>query len=218
MKKTERTILGWMILLLGLVVMAFGVGFSIKANLGTSPISSLPYVTSILSGLTVGQTTILLHVVLIFLQILILRKNYNLIQLLQLPVALVFGFLCDLALSALSGVAPSGYLSQWLLCLIGILFVAIGVSCEVISGTVPLAGEGFVMALCKVIPVEFGYLKVGFDVFLVTVSILLCVIFLHSLVGVREGTVAAALMVGILSKELNRIYSKVYKRIKRISL
>ena len=66
----------------GLLIMAFGVGFSIKGNLGTSPISSLPYVTGQISGLTVGTTTIVMHCVLILLQILILRKRYEWVQLL----------------------------------------------------------------------------------------------------------------------------------------
>ncbi len=45
----------------GLFVMAFGVAFSIKANLGTSPISSVPYVISLISPMTVGTVTIALN-------------------------------------------------------------------------------------------------------------------------------------------------------------
>ena len=73
--------------------MAFGVAFSIKANLGTSPISSVPYVVSLFTPLTVGTATIMMHIVFILLQILILRKDYHLIQLMQLPVAILFGIL-----------------------------------------------------------------------------------------------------------------------------
>lgn len=61
----------------GLLIMAFGIAFSIQGVLGTSPISSLPYVVSLLIPLTVGEATICLHVVLILLQILILRRNYD---------------------------------------------------------------------------------------------------------------------------------------------
>ena len=49
------------LLCLGLLVMAFGVAFSIKAALGTSPISSVPYVTGAISGLSVGTTTIIMN-------------------------------------------------------------------------------------------------------------------------------------------------------------
>ena len=75
--------------------MAFGVAFSIKADLGTSPISSVPYVVSLFAPLTVGTATIVMHCVFILLQILILRKDYHPIQLMQLPAAFFFGYLTD---------------------------------------------------------------------------------------------------------------------------
>lgn len=77
MNDNIKSIKRWILLIVGLLIMAFGVGFSIKGNLGTSPISSLPYVTGQISGLTVGTTTIIMHCVLILLQILILRKKYD---------------------------------------------------------------------------------------------------------------------------------------------
>ena len=60
---------------IGLIIMAFGVAFSIKATLGTSPISSLPYVTASISGLTVGTTTIIMNFAFVFLQIGICLSN-----------------------------------------------------------------------------------------------------------------------------------------------
>lgn len=58
----------YLILLAGLAIMAFGVAFSIKASLGTSPISSVPYVISLFTPLTVGTATILMHCVFIVIQ------------------------------------------------------------------------------------------------------------------------------------------------------
>ena len=94
--------------------------FSIKANLGTSPISSVPYVISEFTPLTVGIITILMHCVFITLQILILRKRYQPVQLMQLPVALVFGFMTDFAVWVLRDVHYSAYWQQWVLCAVGI--------------------------------------------------------------------------------------------------
>ena len=162
--KAVNLVKRYLMLCMGLAVMAFGVVFSIKAGLGTSPISSLPYVLSRLIPFTVGTTTIMLHVTLILLQILLLRKRYELIQLMQLPVALVFGSLTDFAVWALDGVSAGSYLEQWLLCAVGILLVGIGVSMEVTANVVTLAGEGMVLAVCKVFPVKFGNAKIGFDV------------------------------------------------------
>lgn len=209
MEKTHIYIIRrYLLLLVGLAIMAFGVAFSIKASLGTSPISSVPYVVSLFAPLTVGTATIIMHCVFILLQILILRKKYHPIQLMQLPVAFFFGYLTDFGVWAVQGITCDHYLQQWMVCLIGIFLVAVGVSLEVKAGVVVLAGEGVVLAICKVLPVKFGYMKVGFDVTLVAVACVLSFVFTGRLQGVREGTVAAALLVGLIAKQLGKMLSK----------
>lgn len=196
----------YLLLLVGLSIMAFGVAFSIKASLGTSPISSVPYVVSLFTPLTVGTATIVMHCVFILLQILILRRNYHPIQLMQLPVAFFSGYLTDFGVWAVQGVRCTTYWQQWIVCLIGILLVAVGVSLEVKAGVVVLAGEGVVLAICKVLPkIKFGYMKVGFDVTLVVIACVLSLGFTGRLQGVREGTVAAALLVGLIAKQLGKL-------------
>ena len=195
----------YLLLLLGLSIMAFGVAFSIKASLGTSPISSVPYVVSLFAPLTVGTATIIMHCVFIVMQILILRRDYHPIQLMQLPVAFFFGYLTDFGVWAVQGISYDTYWQQWIICIIGIFLVAAGVSLEVKAGVVVLAGEGVVLAICKVLPVKFGYMKVGFDVTLVVVACLLSVVFTGQFQGVREGTVAAAIFVGLIAKRIGKI-------------
>ena len=196
----------YLLLLAGLSIMAFGVAFSIKASLGTSPISSVPYVVSLFAPLTVGTATIVMHCVFILLQILILRRNYHPIQLMQLPVAVFFGYLTDFGVWAVRGIHCSTYWQQWIVCLIGILLVAAGVSLEVKAGVVVLAGEGVVLAICKVLPkIKYGYMKVGFDVTLVVIACILSFTFTGHLQGVREGTVAAALLVGLIAKQIGKL-------------
>lgn len=202
----------YLLLCVGLTIMAFGVAFSIKAGLGTSPISSLPYVISLLTPLTVGTATIAMHVALICLQILLLRRRYDPIQLMQLPVALIFGALTDFSVWALQGVSATSYPMQWVLCVIGILLVGVGVSFEVTANVVTLAGEGMVLALCKVFPLKFANAKVGFDVTLVLIASTLSLLFLKQLEGVREGTVAAAICVGLVAKQVNRPMAAFSKR------
>lgn len=205
----------YVLLCIGLTIMAFGVAFSIEAGLGTSPISSLPYVLSLLNlpiHLTVGTATIAMHVVLICLQILVLRRRYNPIQLMQLPVALIFGALTDFSVWAIRSVSVSSYPMQWVLCVVGILLVGIGVSFEVTANVVTLAGEGMVLALCKAFPVKFPNTKISFDVTLVVIASALSLIFLHQLEGVREGTVAAALCVGLVAKQVTPPLASLAKR------
>ena len=199
----------YLLLLAGLSIMAFGVAFSIKASLGTSPISSVPFVVSLFTPLTVGTATITMHCVFILMQILILRKDYHLIQLMQLPVAFFFGYLTDFGVWAVQGISCNTYWQQWIVCLIGILLVAVGVSFEVKAGVVVLAGEGVVLAVCKVLPkIKFGYMKVGFDVTLVVIACILSFVFTGHLQGVREGTVVAALLVGLIAKQLGKLLAR----------
>ncbi len=204
MKLPRHLILRCCLLFVGLLIMAFGIAFSIKAGLGTSPISSLPYVLSRFTPLTVGTATIALHITLILLQILLLRKRYDPLQLLQLPAALLFGWLTDFSVWAVSAISAPSYPLQWLLCVIGIVLVAVGVSFEVTANVVTLAGEGMVLAICKAFPLKFGNVKVGFDVTLVLIACVLSFLFLGQLEGVREGTVAAAICVGLIAKQINR--------------
>ena len=204
----------YVFLVVGLAIMSFGVAFSINAELGTSPVSSIPYVTSEISGLSVGTTTIIVNTIIVLLQIVVLRRRFKLIRLLQIPVCVVFGLLIDVAGMCIEAVVPDNYFMQWLLCVCGIVLVAVGVAFEMSAGVLTLAGEGLVQALCTVLPkVKFGYMKVMVDVSFVVIAVVLSFIFLHELQGVREGTVAAAIFVGLIAKFLNRFISPVANKL-----
>ena len=193
-----------LLLIFGLLIMAYGVSLSIKAGLGTSPISSLPYTISQLAPLSVGTATIAMHCALILLQILLLRRKYNPLQLMQLPVALLFGSLTDLTLMSIQNLAPCSYIEQWIYCLLGVLLVGIGVSCEVKANVIPLAGEGFILAVCKTFSLPFPPIKICFDCTLVALSCILGFAYQGNLIGVREGTIAAALLVGVVAKQITK--------------
>ncbi len=194
---------------IGLATMAFGIAFSIKAELGTSPISSAPYVTALISGLSVGTTTIIVNSIFILIQIAILRKRYDCFQLLQFPAVILFGAMIDMAEYVLQWVRCSNYFEQWIVCAVGIFLVALGVSIEVMANLVTTPGEGIVLAVCRVAPIKFGNMKVIFDVTLVCISAILSFMFLGRLDGVREGTVAAAICVGLIAKQTNKLMKKV---------
>lgn len=192
----------YLFFLIGLFIMSIGVAFSIKADLGTSPISSVPYVLSLIVPISVGQLTIVMHCVFVLLQILILRRNYQLIQLMQLPAAVVFGFMIDFSVYLVRDLRYSSYYVQWIFCMIGILLVAVGVSMEVTANVVTLAGEGLVLGVCKVLPVKFSNMKMCFDCILVSIAALISLLMKGKLLGIREGTIAAAILVGFLSKPI----------------
>lgn len=189
------------LLLAGLAVMALGVALSIKAELGTSPVSSVPYVSGLISGLSVGTTTIIVNTVFVLAQIAMLRSRYDWYQLLQIPVAIIFGLMIDMFSLLMEDIVLSSYIQQWVFCAVGIIFVALGVSVEVTAELITTAGEGLVLAICQVTPFKFGNVKVAVDVTLVVLASAASLLVLGELTGVREGTVAAAVLVGLLAKQ-----------------
>ena len=129
----------YVMLCVGLLIVAFGVAFSILADLGTSPISCPPYVASMLCPLTVGEATIVMHCIFILIQMALLRKDYDWVQLMQLPVAFAFGYMTDFACWCIADVPCPNYLMQVVWCLVGIVLVGVGVAFEVVAGVVTLA-------------------------------------------------------------------------------
>jgi len=205
--KKDKLLKRCIVLVIGLFIMAIGVALSIKANLGTSPVSCVPYVYSLGFPMTVGLLSIIVNVLMILLQIVLLRKEYQLIQLVQLPVALIFGFFIDFAMFLLSGLQTSNYIYQWILCLLSCVIIAFGVFLEVKANVTYLAGEGLSIAISKAFNKEFGKAKVGVDASLVIIGVTSSFILLHRLEGIREGTIAAALLVGTIA----RFYNKNFK-------
>jgi len=195
-------------LLFGVALVSFGIAFSIKASLGTSPVSSLPFVLAQILGSTTGIMTICVHIVFIILQVLILRKEYKLINLLQLPLGIFMGSLVDIAGKILSFVSYSNYLQQVLLCILGIILVGLGVALEVEANIMVLAVEGFALAVAKKTNKKFGDIKMFTDIGIVLSAIILSFLFLKKLAGVREGTVAAAIFVGQIAKLIKKYVFK----------
>lgn len=70
--------------ILGVFILSFAVGVSIKSNLGVTPINSIPYATALITNINVGLSSVLFYFIVIFAQILILAKNYHPKRLLQL--------------------------------------------------------------------------------------------------------------------------------------
>lgn len=207
---------------LALFVMAFGIAFSVKANLGISPISCPPFVLNkAFPQLTIGQFTIAMHVVFVIGQIILLRRNYQPIQLLQLAVALVFGFFTDFAIWATSGLTADTYTVRFLFMLFSCFLISIGVFLQVSAKALLVAGEGIMLAISKVVNREFGKVKMCFDCTLVLSAVIFSLCYWGRIEGVREGTVIAALLVGFLVSRYQRYFAFIpqwiVRREKKIS-
>ena len=200
MEKLKR----YLIFLVGLFVNSLGVSLITKANLGTSPISSIPYVLSLNFPFTLGNFTIFFSIFLIVLQLIILRKNFKLEHILQIPVSIIFGYFIDLTMILFFWVNPEAYIMKIVYLLMGCLILGVGVYMEVLADVVMLPGESFVRAIVLTWKTNFGTTKICFDVSMSVIAAVLSFIFAGSLAGVREGTVIAALLVGFIARLIGK--------------
>lgn len=183
-----------------LFVNAMGIAFITKALLGTSPITSVTYVLSMFTPFTIGQWTIVLNLLFVFFELpFMTRKDLKddlRMFLLQIPISLCFGTFIDLSMNMLYWMDPVKYISQIIYLLVGCVILAAGITLEVKANVAMMSGEYFVRVISKRFHGEFGYVKLCFDITLVCIACLLSICFLSGIYGVREGTVAAALLVG----------------------
>ena len=182
--------------LVGICINSLGIALITKAALGTSPISSLPYVLSFRFPLSLGQFTFLMNLLFILLQILLLRRNFPPIQLLQLVVNIIFSACIDWGMALLAWFEPLSLVGKLLSLLLGCAVLALGISIEVAPGVLMVPGEGAVSALAQVSGKRFGIVKICFDVTLVSIALILSLLFFHRLQGLGLGTVVSALLVG----------------------
>lgn len=217
MRKTER-LQRYMIFIVGLFVASFGVAMITKADLGTSPISSIPYVLSLRYPLTLGQFTIGFSILLILLQLLILRKHFKWEHVLQIPVSILFGYFIDWSMLLLWFVHPAAYFAKVLYLLLGCMVLGVGIYLEVLADVVMLPGESFVRAVVFTWNTEFGVTKVIFDVSMTVTAAILSFVLMGRLEGVREGTAAAAVVVGFIvrfcAKQLSFLPAKLFASVR----
>lgn len=182
---------------LGLFTMTIGVALSVKSNLGVSPVSSIPYTMTCIWGIEMGKATIIFHCFLVLLQMILLRRNFKPVNLLQVLVGIVFGYFttfCNWGVSFLP--TPENLVIRLLMMLISTVIIAFGIFMYLPPNIMPLAGEGAMKAVSDVTGIAFPKVKVGFDITMVVISLISCLIFIKGLGSVGIGTIVAAFLVG----------------------
>ena len=158
-------------------------------------------------GIEMGKATILFHIGLVLLQVLLLRKAFQIKNLLQIPVGIVFGYFttfCNYCASFFPD--PENMIIRLLMIAASIFLIALGIFFYMPADIMPLAGEGAMKAVSDVTNIAFPKVKVGFDISMVTISLITCLIALHSLGSVGIGTVVAAVFVGITLGIITRFF------------
>ncbi|POR03084.1 hypothetical protein AU468_05890 [Alkalispirochaeta sphaeroplastigenens] len=190
---------------LGLLSLAFSVVFSINSRLGVSPVNSFPYVFHRIilsrfpeSTLTLGAGVTAFFCFYILLQILILRREFNPLNLFQILFSTLFGYFVNFARLVVGDFSLPGYAGQ--LCMLGISIFLIGLGLALYLNVrlVPMPAEGFLGAIVSRSRgrLELHRLKVLVDCLVVGTGAILSFVFIGDVYGIREGTVITAIMAG----------------------
>ncbi len=181
--------------LIGLPIMSFGVVFVIKCNLGSSPISSIPFVVEQLTPYTLGELTFAINAWLVVVQYFFTRRITSPL-LLQVPMTLLFSIYIDLSAIVLENFFVDTYLMSLTLLVTACFVTAFGIAFLVIANLVILPGEGAVQAIANRFGLDFGFTKIGFDVSCVLISIAIALYCRGDFCGLREGTIISAFLTG----------------------
>ena len=198
--------MSYVLYLLSLFIISLGAAISIKANLGTSPLICIPYVSSLITKLSVGTTTFIFGFVLVALQLVILRGDFEKRQYLQIVMGTIFSAFIDFSLMLVDFINPVDYVSQMLVLLVSCVVIAIGVLLEIKTEVIYLPPDGIIVALSKALNKEFGKIKPYCDVTFVVITVILSFVFLGYLAGVREGTVISAIIIGPIVRVLKKYF------------
>lgn len=179
----------------GLFFMALGICIIIASSLGSSPISSVPYVLVFCYPLTLGGYTLLMNLLFIIMQPIILRR-FQASHLLQLPTTFIFSLLIDFSMPFAAALPAESYLAKLLLLLVGCVLMAFGLTCELVANVAMPAADGFINTIVTKWKLNFGYTKVAFDCTLLLTAAIISYTHLNEITGIREGTLISALLVG----------------------
>ena len=199
---------------IGLFFSGLGIAFSKHADLGISTVSSIANVLSVkFDFISFGMWSTISNCAFVLGQIIILRKNFKLFQLMQIPMSFLFGIFTDIGLYIVSFIPTPNYAVRMALTIAGIFILAFGIALAVVANVLFNSGEGLVKAISDVSGKDFGKVKVGFDIACVAIAAVLSIIFFGEIVGIREGTLLAAVFTGFIVNFFTKYISKPLNKI-----
>lgn len=198
---------------LGLLLLAFGVAVSVNSNLGVSPVNSLPYVISLILQVPMGSCITVVFCIYILLQFLLLGRNFNPVNLLQIAFSTLFGYFVNFAKAQIGGWALLGYPGQLAMLAMSIVLIAAGILLYMEAQLVPMPMEGLSMAIAGKLGKSFPSVKTAVDCIVVGAGVALSFVFLGRLAGIREGTVITAMITGKIISLMKKPLSPIIRKL-----
>lgn len=177
----------YVLFIISLFFSALGVAVTKRGELGVSPVSSVANVLSCkYTSLSLGTWLIIWNCILILGQVLILKRNFKLFQLMQVPLSFLFGYFTDFGMWCASHIPVNSYPVRLIMVVLGVIILGFGISLSVIADVIMNSGEAFVKAIADSLHKNFGNVKIAFDISCVTFSIVLSLVFFDFPLSERE--------------------------------
>lgn len=200
----------FLIFFFGLCTLSLGIATVTHAGLGTGTVSLLAFLLTKLTGLSMGFYVFLTNVFFFVLQIMVNHKNFWIKAVKQLPICFVFGMIFDVAMMVTAAMVPQTYTQQVLMVLLGTTLTGLGIASMVFARLAILPPEGLVLSIMERWGGSFGHLRMGVEVFLVTVTVILSLLTFGTIVGLREGTLITAVCSGQIAKVFLKVWGKIF--------
>jgi hypothetical protein len=198
-------------LIIGTCFISFGIAIMSKAAIGMSPISSFPYVMSLVfTKLSLGEWVLIWNAFFAVLQIPVMGRQYKLYLLTQIPLAFLLGYCTDFAKYLIRGISANSYMTSAVFVILGTMATALGVYMTVNAKLIMNGPEAFLRAVSDRTHIKFGTLKSAFDIGNMLLAAISSGLIFHQIYGVREGTVFAAIFTGVFVN----IYTRIIQRVK----
>ena len=212
-RPVPNMILRLMVMFVGLALVAASVALTRASGLGTSPISCIPAVLSFTTAWSIGVWTFVVNVLFVLIQIILLRRDFNPIQFLQIAFVFFFSAMIDFFVPLCAAIPMPNYGFQLFYTVVGCIMTGFGIFLQVKASLITLPGEGIVLAVSKVTKIEFPKCKVAFDSIQGITGAAISLIAMGGLFGVREGTVLSALFVGVVVNAFNKLLPNFEKAV-----
>lgn len=209
MKHLDVTIKRLSLYVFGLFTLSFGISFSIEADLGVSPVSSLAYALALATGFSVGAMTAVTHVSFIFAQVILSKRFDARESIVQLMIAFLFGFFVDITLFLIQlWPTPQSLMMRSIFLIVSLFIVAIGLFAYMSAKLPLLPYDELTYVISEKFNMEFGKAKISSDLFNVTIAGAICLIFIHSFGAIGIGTLVAAYFIGKILGWIIKRYQK----------
>lgn len=192
----------FLLYLVGLNLIALAVVLNIRYDLGVAAFSSVMYAISEIYSISLGTASIICYLIFVVVQCILSRK-ITLQYLLEVPLSFAFGLLTDFY----DWLIPAFSLALALRVIffaLTMFVTAMGVFLCVKTNLVLTPTDGIVKTIADVFLLPFSATKNVFDLSLVAISVLLCLVNHAPFYGIGVGTVLTAVFIGRIIK----IYEK----------